>query len=424
LFRRAAFGGTWGELQQALRDGPAATVERLVRPAGDMAAFQKSFDDYDRAASTSDSDEGPRAWWLRRMIETPHPLLEKMTLFWHSQFGISRARVKPGNLLSPLIHALRKHALGSYADLLAAVLHEPAVFLGLDAGASRKALPSDRVARQLLAQYGPGPGAYDERDVRETTRALTGWFVLRGELRLVDREHDTGEKRILGQAGNWALDDAVRIVAQHPATARNVVRRVYRWLISEADEPAAELLEPLAAAFHQDHDIGRLVETMLRSNAFFSPQAYRRRVKSPVDLALSMIRPLEGNVPTLRLGGDLAEAGQDLLRPPTIKGWAGGQYWLNSAAMIQRIQLAVALLTPDGAYGPGLDPHAVVRRHDASEPDAALKCLVDLMLDGDVPAETRERLAKRAAEAGASDTAGAARELARDIVSLPEFQLG
>jgi len=110
LFRRAAFGGTWGELQQALKDGPAATIDRLLRPAGDLAAFQKSFDDYDRAAGTSDSDEGPRAWWLRRMIETPHPLLEKMTLFWHSHFGISRARVAAGGLLVPLIHTFRTHA--------------------------------------------------------------------------------------------------------------------------------------------------------------------------------------------------------------------------------------------------------------------------------------------------------------------------
>ena len=418
-----AFGGNWGELQQALKDGPAATIDRLLRPAGDLAAFQKSFDDYDRAAGTSDSDEGPRAWWLRRMIETPHPLLEKMTLFWHSHFGISRARVAAGGLLVPLIHTFRRHALGSYAELLAAALREPAVFLGLDADANRKALPNDHVARQLLAQYGPGPGEYDEQDVRETTRALTGWFVLRGELRFVDRDYDTGAKRILGQSGNWAVDDAVRIVLQQPATARNVVRRLYRWLISETDEPEAKLLEPLVAAFHKDYDIGRLVETMLRSNAFFSPQAYRRRVKCPVELALGMIRPLEGSVPTLRLGGDLAEAGQDLLRPPTIKGWLGGRYWLNPSAMIQRVQLAAALLTPGGAYGAGLDPHAVAQRHGAADPAAAAKFLVDLLLGGDVPAEIRERLAKRAAGAGASDLPGTLRELAQDIATLPEFQL-
>ena len=199
----------------------------------------------------------------------------------------------------------------------------------------------------------------------------------------------------------------MRIVLQQPATARNVVRRLYRWLISETDEPEAKLLEPLVAAFHKDYDIGRLVETMLRSNAFFSPPAYRQRVKSPVELALGMIRPLEGNVPTLRLGGDLAEAGQDLLRPPTVKGWLGGRYWLNPSAMIQRVQLAAAMLTPGGAYGAGTGPArgGPAARSSRTRPRRRSSC-VDLLLGGDVPPEVRERLAKRAAGAGASDLPG------------------
>jgi uncharacterized protein (DUF1800 family) len=357
------------------------------------------------------------------MIETPHPLLEKMTLFWHSHFGISRARVVKGTMMVSLVHLLRRHALGSYADMLAAALREPAVVLGLDADGNRRGLPNPNLARQLLAQYGPGSGEFDEQDVRETTRALTGWLMLRDDLRFVDREFDPGAKRILGQAGNWKADDAVRIVLQQPATARHVVRSMYRWLISETDEPEAKQLEPLVVSFHKDYDIGRLVETMLRSNWFFSEAAYRQRVRSPVELALGMIRPLEGAVPTLRLGGDLAALGQDLLRPPTVKGWLGGRYWLNPAALMGRVNLAAALLTPGGAYGAGLDPHAVAQRHGHSDPVAAAKFLVDLLLGGDVPAQVQERLAERAAASGASDPSRRLRELAQDICTLPEFQL-
>lgn len=423
LVRRAAFGGTWGELQQALQDGPAGAIDRLVRPPGDMSAFQKSYDGYDQAAGSSGADDGARAWWLRRMIETPHPLLEKMTLFWHSHFGISRARVVKGTMMVSLVHLLRRHALGSYADMLAAALREPAVVLGLDADGNRRGLPNSNLARQLLAQYGPGSGEFDEQDVRETTRALTGWLMLRDDLRFVDREFDPGAKRILGQAGNWRADDAVRIVLEQPATARHVVRSMYRWLISETDEPEAKQLEPLVVSFHKDYDIGRLVETMLRSNRFFSEAAYRQRVRSPVELALGMIRPLEGNLPTLRLGSDLAGLGQDLLRPPTVKGWLGGRYWLNPAALMGRVNLAAALLTPGGAYGAGLDPHAVAQRHGHSDPAAAAKFLVDLLLGGDVPAQVQERLAERAAASGASDPSRRLREVAQDICTLPEFQL-
>jgi len=423
LYRRAAFGATWAQLQQALTDGPQAAVTRLVRPPGEMVEFQRVFDEYDIAAGSSSSDDGPRAWWLRRMIETRHPLLEKMTLFWHSHFGISRARVTTGRLLVRLIHTLRGQALGNYGEMLAAMLHEPAVFLGLDADTNRKSLPNDHVARQLLTQYGPGPEAFDEQDVGETARALTGWFVFRDELRFVEREHDTGVKRILGQSGPWTTEDVLRIVLQHPATARNIVRRVYRWLISETGEPEAHVLEPLAASFRQDYDIRRLVETMLRSNWFFSPQAYRQRVKCPVELALSMIRPLEGSVPTLRLGETLAHLGQDLLRPPTVAGWLGGRYWLNPAAMRERVELAVALLTPGGAHGAGLDPLALVQRHGAADPPAAAELLIDVLLGGDVPVEVRARLVQRAAESSAGDWPGRLRELVQDIATLPEFQL-
>jgi len=423
LHRRAAFGGTWAELQQALQDGPARGIDRLVNPPGDMSAFQKSHDGYDQAAGSSGTDDAARAWWLRRMIETPHPLLEKMTLFWHSHFGISRARVVKGAMMVSLVHLLRRHALGRYADMLAAALRLPAVVVGLDADGNRRSLPNSNLARQLLAQYGPGAGEFDEQDVRETTRALTGWLMLRDDLRFVDREFDAGPKRVLGQSGNWNADDAVRIVLQQPATARNIVRSLYRWLISETDEPDVKLLEPLAASFHKDYDIGRLVETMLRSNWFFSAAAYRQRVRSPVELALGMIRPLEGNVPTLRLGGDLAGLGQDLLRPPTIKGWSGGRHWLNPAAMMGRVNLAASLLTPGGAYGAGLEPHAVAQRHGHSDPAAAAKFLVDLLLGGDVPAQVRDQLAQRAAGSGADTLPGRLRELAQDVCTLPEFQL-
>lgn len=423
LYRRAAFGGTWSELQQALKDGPAGTLERLVRPPSDVSAFQKSYDDYERKAGSSDADDGVRAWWLRRMIETPHPLLEKMTLFWHSHFGISRARVPRGAMMVSLVHTLRRHALGSYREMLSAALRLPAVVLGLDADGNRRGLTNPNLARQLLAQYGPGAGQFDEQDVRETTRALTGWLMLRDDLRFVDREFDPGAKRILGQSGKWTADDAVRMVLEQPATARHIVRSVYRGLIAETDEPEAKLLEPLVASFHKDYDIRRLVETMLRSNWFFSAAAYRQRVRSPVELAMGIIRPLEGTLPTLRLGGDLAGLGQDLLRPPTVQGWLGGRFWLNPATLMARVNLAAAMLTPGGAYGEGLKPHAVAQRHGQSEPGAAARFLVDLLLGGDVAADVREQLAKRAAGGDANGLPGRLREVVQDILTLPEFQL-
>ncbi|MFH1265047.1 MAG: DUF1800 family protein, partial [Planctomycetota bacterium] len=73
LFRRAAFGADWNTLQQALTDGPQRTVDRLLKPEADVEGFNQTYEEYEAAAAGSGSADGLRAWWLRRMINTPHP---------------------------------------------------------------------------------------------------------------------------------------------------------------------------------------------------------------------------------------------------------------------------------------------------------------------------------------------------------------
>src|SRR5271169_3943074 len=70
LFRRAAFGATWDELQRALAAGPQQSIDRLLRPQDDVSAFNRTYDEYEAG---SDDLQAARAWWLRRMLLTPHP---------------------------------------------------------------------------------------------------------------------------------------------------------------------------------------------------------------------------------------------------------------------------------------------------------------------------------------------------------------
>ncbi|HWI58548.1 MAG TPA: DUF1800 family protein, partial [Bacillota bacterium] len=93
LYRRAAFGATWAQLQQALADDPQKTVDRLLHPKDEVAAFNQAYDQYEKTAANSGAAGSPQAWWLRRLIETPHPLLEQMTLFWHNHFAVSNVHV-------------------------------------------------------------------------------------------------------------------------------------------------------------------------------------------------------------------------------------------------------------------------------------------------------------------------------------------
>jgi uncharacterized protein (DUF1800 family) len=416
LFRRAGFGARSDELRQAVTDGPHRTIDRLLAPADDVKAFNAPYDAQEAASTDSDSAESLRAWWLHRMIGTPHPLLEKMMLFWHGYFATSNSRVKSALLMQRQAAALRRCALGRFDELVKAMAHDTALLTSLDAAANRKALPAANFARELLETFTLGAGNYAERDVKETARAFTGCFVERREFRYLPREHDEGVKTILGHEGNWDGDDAIRIILGRPEAPRFAVRKLYRWLISETDEPSDALIAPLADSFGRDWDIARLTERILRSNLFFSPFAYRRRVKSPVEFAVGIVRGLEGLVPTAPLGADLAGLGQDLYDPPTVKGWAGGQRWITRATVIGRSNLALALLGGPGPYGAKLDPEAVARKHGRTDVDGFL---VDLFMQGDVD---RAMLVEKPA-AGGGESLSPGRRFAHALMALPEFQL-
>ncbi len=426
LYRRAAFGANWDQLQQALADGPQKTIDILLKPQADVAAFNRADDQYDDSAAGSDSADSLRAWWLRRMIHTPHPLLEKMTLFWHNYFAVSNDRVKNGKLMRQHVALLREQALGSFRSLLKAIAHDPAVLLSAGSASSRKAIPNEGFARILFEEYALGAGHYTEKDISEAARAFTGWFVLRGTLQSIPREHDDGRKSILGQEGNFTGDDVVNIALDHPETPRRLVRKLYEWLLSETESPDDALIEPLAQSFGRDYDMIKLVETILRSNLVFSPIAYRQRIKSPVEYALGMIHGLEGMVSTTQLAQDLAGLGQNLYHPPTVKGWTGGRHWIDTASLNGRNNLAVALLQGSGAYGNTMNPWKVAQKHQQSKVRSATQFMIDLFVQNDLPKTVQDGILKGLPETSGTvktDIDAIVRQSALSIVTLAEYHL-
>lgn len=426
LFRRAGFGATWSQLQQALSDGPERTIEKLLRPQSDAVAFNRTYDEYEGAIDPeSESTEVLRGWWLRRMMETPHPLLEKMALFWHNHFAISRARGTHAPSVSKHLQLVRLHALGHYGELLDGAVHDSAMLMAMGGATNRKAQPSLAFARQFLDSLTVGPGHYSDSDVRDVARSFTGLFVIRNRFRYMEREHDDGPKKILGREGTWNGHDAVKIALAQPSTARLVVRKLYRWLISETEAPSEDLIAPLAKSFAEDYDIARVVGTVLRSNLFFSPIAYRQKIKSPVDFAVGIVRGMETLVNPEPLGHELTDMGQDLCHPPTVKGWAGGPAWINESTLIRRNNLAWAMLTGAEPYGGRLDPWSIAKKRGFSTPEKAGRFLVDLYLQGDLSPSAREQMkqALSQAEAAKGDPAKAVRQLAHAVATLPEFQL-
>ncbi|MBL8850926.1 MAG: DUF1800 domain-containing protein [Planctomycetaceae bacterium] len=342
LHKRAGFAADWNMIQRDLRDGPDVAMERLLAPqTGETGGTP--FEELSRvicdAAVESGSINRLKAWWLYRMLLGPDPLGERLTLMWHNHFATSFTKVEDVGLMRRQNDTFRRHARGAFGELLAASLHEPALLVWLDAEANRQEHPNENLAREMMELFSLGVGNYSETDIREAARALTGWTVNRGAFRLQDAMHDAGEKTIFGQTGAWTGDDAVRLLAEHPAVSGRIAFRICELLLGEG-VATESMLAMLAAGLHEhDLSIGWAVATVLRSEEFFADANIGTRVTGPVEFVIGAARALELTAPppsTLRLAEVTARLGQDLFAPPNVFGWTGGRAWLTSRNLISR----------------------------------------------------------------------------------------
>jgi uncharacterized protein (DUF1800 family) len=437
LYRRAAFGATAAELDAGVADGPEKAVGRLMK--GGDAKAQADYDDVSdqMARSISQSNNGAqlRAWWVHRMLYSPHPLQEKMTLFWHNHFATSNAKVQNARFMIGQYQLMRKNALGSFAQMLREMSTDPAMLIWLDGRDSKKGNPNENYGRELMELFSLGIGHYTENDVREAARAFTGWEIKGTEAAFNAGQHDDGQKTVLSQTGNWKPDDIVRICLEQPSAPTFIVGKLFRFLVSESIPATPELIQPLADQFHKsNYDFGALVKTVLSSNLFYSADAYRSRIKPPVDFALGIVRGLEGHVGTSALAPVLEELGQNVFNPPSVKGWDGGQAWLNGQTLLFRQNLALALTsTEDVRFGARTDPAALARKHGKKSDEEVLDFFLTVFLQNDLPADSRSRLQeyqqrahKQAAPVYWSEDEAAdhrTRALCRLVLTLPEYQL-
>ena len=437
LHRRAGFGPDAGTLERDVAAGPEASLDALLNPdRRAVARFDAAADELEAGALDAGQVNELRATWVHRMLHSPDPLRERTTLFWHDHFATSQAKVNDPRAMAAHVATLRRHALGHFGDLLAAVLRDPALLLWLDADANRAGAANENLARELFELFALGPGAYTEADVQQAARALTGWTVTppdRGGRRAVfdPARHDGGGKTVFGRTGRWGVGDLVRATLGHPACAPFVVRKLFRSFVSETAEPSDELLAPLADGFRlRDYDLRWLVETLLGSWVFHSDAAVRQSVKSPIDHAVGTARALGGSVGAIHVADAAATGGQSLLFPPNVAGWEGGTAWLTSSALIDRSNLA-AEATSGAGNAVRLDPARLVGRHGVSGAGPVVDFFLDLFLQQpDHP--DRGRLVGRAEAIGEAAgpfdppglvTARQSREIAEAVMLLPEYQL-
>jgi uncharacterized protein (DUF1800 family) len=437
LHRRAGFAATWKELQRDLEDGPAKSIDRLLKGRARLDVPDNFRAVAGRLAGTA-NPAGLKAWWIYRMYWGPDPLGERLTLLWHNHFATSLDKIAVLNMGSydeaPAVLAMRRqneifreHGRGSFAKLLKAVVHDPALLIWLDAPANRKGKPNENLGRELMELFTLGIGNYTETDVKEAARALTGWKVTLGAFRDSAADHDDGEKAILGRKGRWKGDDLVRILLEHPATSRRLAWRLCEWLMGEKAVDAAALDALAAGLRRHDLDVGWAVATVLRSRAFFAEENLGSRVLGPVEFLVGVPRALGCFDPppsSLVLGEWSARLGQDLFYPPNVGGWPGGRSWLTTQGIIGRANFAAALVEGRlwASHAP-LDGLALARRHERGRDLEDVLAFAAELLTGAPPGAAWRKRLRTALGPRAKLGPDAARAGIALVAASPEVQL-
>ena len=451
LLRRAGFGGTPTEVEQAVARGMDSTVDLLLDYDGEgPAAFGTRVLANGEMLEVARDLDDQRAAWLHDMVHGDAPLREKLTLFWHDHWSVGGKYGSNRSHLMPHLSLLRRHGRGPLAGMFRAMLRDPAMLIWLDNWSNGR--PEDgrprvnlNFSRELFELYTMGrDGGYTQADVEAAAACLSGHGLVMGLTTnaAVYRPgwHVPGPKRVLGRVideADGARDALVLIdtALAWPRTAQWLAAKIWRFLVG--DPPPAELLGPLAEWWRaRALDVGALLDCLLRSRAFYGPQAVRRLIKSPVELVVGALRQLQP-VPVAswrELGRSVGRMGWRLLDYYTPAGLPDGAAWLSLQGLMERARFAHAVaheMMDDGALTAAVDDAlrlaAAGERGGRAAATWAVTALIDRLVAG---SGTLELVPRYAALLG-SDFASCEREDAMQrlrrvvyaILASPEYQV-
>ena len=295
----------------------------LNMDANELEAISNGlFDDYDRETIPNELRQAT----LIRQAHSRRQLYELMVEFWSDHFNIY---VEKGNCFYLKTvddrEVIRKHAMGSFRDLVWASAHSPAMMVYLDNQANQKGAPNENYARELMELHTLGvDGGYTQQDVMELARCLTGWTVKErfwlGDFVFDSNLHDPGTKQVLGMTipntGIKEAEDVIELLVTHPGTARFIATKLARRFI--ADEPPQEIVEKAAQTFlGTNGDIKSVLRVILLDGLPLAPPKYKR----PANFVLSALRMLNAETDGAGVQEYLLRMGQSYFNWPTPDGY-------------------------------------------------------------------------------------------------------
>lgn len=358
LLQRAAFGPTPETLERFRNKDLAIVVDELFKDSEtitDLLYLSKP-DTKDNGKvgavktlllvlkSQKEKEELNLAW-IDRMAVAQATLREKMTLFWHNHFATG---TDFAYLLQVQHNTLRKHALGSFKDMLHDISKDPAMILWLNNQQNKKGAPNENFAREVMELFTLGEGnGYTEDDIKDAARAFTGWTVnQKGEYEFNAKQHDDDFKTVFGKTGYFNGEDIINMLLEKRETAVYVCRKIYRMFVNNVVNE--DRVQELASRFFRSgYDIADLMKSIFNAEWFYERENIGSIVISPVELIVKLKRICKVEVEDDQMLGLQRVLGQTLFAPPNVAGWKGGKNWIDGNSIIQRLHLPKAILNSE-----------------------------------------------------------------------------
>jgi uncharacterized protein (DUF1800 family) len=386
---------------------------------------------------------------ILRAIYSERQLDEVMTDFWFNHFNVFINKGADRYLLTSYERdAIRPHVLGKFEDLLVATAKSPAMMFYLDnwlsvgpdsdialginphqrgygprrPGKGKASGLNENYGRELMELHTLSVnGGYSQKDVTEVAKVFTGWTLDQpkkgGGFHYEPRMHEPGDKLVLGhrtkQNGENEGLEVLRLLAHNPKTAHFISQKLAMRFV--ADDPPPALVDRMANTFlMKDGDIREVLRTMFKSPEFWSPDAYRAKVKTPLEFVVSAARASGAEVEDARaLVGTLNNMGMMPygMMPPT--GYSmKADVWVNSSALLARMNFAlglaagkirgvkvdaVSLAAPAGSNATRANASLETspEKDAPADPQQALTNLENSLLSGDVSRQTHDTISKQ-----------------------------
>lgn len=291
-------------------------------------------------------------WWTNRMVDSPKPMQEKMTWFWHGHFCTSWDKVNSAWAMLNQNKLFRDSALGNFRTMTQTMSLQPAMLFYLDNLENVKSSPNQNFARELMELFTigvvdqNGAATYTEDDVTAAARAWTGhgidWNTY--QYKFWSGDHDTGQKTFMGQTRNWNGPDIINYLLQENLAKKMVACKFLTkklWEFFAYQNPAQDLVDELAQVlFDNDMLVKPWVKAMLMHDEFYSEAAVQGLVKSPVDYIVSLYHYTGYRGAQLNPQWYLEDMGQEPFGPPNVAGWKTNAYWVNTSVFGSRAEFA------------------------------------------------------------------------------------